>query len=109
MRLDKAMNVIRNFSWGGTDCSLLPKHARENKYDVDVHLVITDNDTWSGQRHTVREMQAYRKARQMRSKMIVAGTTATDFTIADPNDPDMLDIVGFDSAFPQLIQQFALV
>jgi len=29
------------------------------------------------------------------------------FTIADPNDPGMLDVVGFDTAAPQLIADFA--
>ena len=29
------------------------------------------------------------------------------FTIADPNDAGMLDVVGFDTATPQLIADFA--
>jgi len=29
------------------------------------------------------------------------------FTIADPRDPKLLDVVGFDSATPQLISDFA--
>jgi 60 kDa SS-A/Ro ribonucleoprotein len=29
------------------------------------------------------------------------------FTIADPNDAGMLDVVGFDSAAPSLIADFA--
>jgi 60 kDa SS-A/Ro ribonucleoprotein len=29
------------------------------------------------------------------------------FTIADPNDAGMLDVVGFDAAAPQLIADFA--
>jgi 60 kDa SS-A/Ro ribonucleoprotein len=29
------------------------------------------------------------------------------FTIADPNDPRRLDIVGFDTTTPQLIADFA--
>jgi len=33
--------------------------------------------------------------------------TATNFTIADPSDPGMLDIAGFDSAVPTLITDFA--
>jgi 60 kDa SS-A/Ro ribonucleoprotein len=33
--------------------------------------------------------------------------TATGFTIADPNDGGMLDVVGFDSATPNLIADFA--
>ena len=33
--------------------------------------------------------------------------TATDFTIADPTDPGMLDVVGFDSALPTLLTDFS--
>jgi 60 kDa SS-A/Ro ribonucleoprotein len=33
--------------------------------------------------------------------------TATQFTIADPTDPGMLDVVGFDAAVPSLITGFA--
>jgi 60 kDa SS-A/Ro ribonucleoprotein len=29
------------------------------------------------------------------------------FSIADPSDPGMLDVVGFDTATPQLISDFA--
>jgi 60 kDa SS-A/Ro ribonucleoprotein len=32
---------------------------------------------------------------------------ANAFSIADPNDPGQLDIVGFDTATPQLISDFA--
>ena len=33
--------------------------------------------------------------------------TATEFTIADPTDPGMLDVVGFDAGVPALITEFA--
>ena len=35
------------------------------------------------------------------------GALANGFTIADPNDPGMLDVVRFDTAAPQLISDFA--
>ena len=33
--------------------------------------------------------------------------TANGFSIADPTDAGMLDVVGFDTATPQLISDFA--
>jgi 60 kDa SS-A/Ro ribonucleoprotein len=33
--------------------------------------------------------------------------TPTQFSIADPTDPGMLDVAGFDSAVPTLITDFA--
>jgi len=37
----------------------------------------------------------------------VVGMVSNDFSIADPADPEMLDVVGFDTATPQLISDFA--
>lgn len=42
------------------------------------------------------------------AKLIVCGMTSTNFTIADPTDPGMLDVVGFDSAVPELVRSFVL-
>lgn len=33
---------------------------------------------------------------------------STGFTIADPNDPGMLDVAGLDAAFPQIMSSFLL-
>jgi 60 kDa SS-A/Ro ribonucleoprotein len=35
------------------------------------------------------------------------GMTSTGFSIADPNDAGMLDVVGFDAATPAVIGDFA--
>ena len=42
------------------------------------------------------------------AKLIVVGMTSTNFTIADSTDPGMLDVVGFDSAVPELIRNFVM-
>lgn len=42
------------------------------------------------------------------AKLVVCGMTSTGFTIADPTDPGMLDVVGFDSAVPDLVRSFVL-
>jgi 60 kDa SS-A/Ro ribonucleoprotein len=39
-------------------------------------------------------------------KLIVVGMMANGFSIADPDDGGMLDVVGFDTATPQLIGDF---
>lgn len=41
------------------------------------------------------------------AKLIVVGMTATKFTIANPDDPGMLDIAGFDTAAPGIMSEFA--
>jgi 60 kDa SS-A/Ro ribonucleoprotein len=41
------------------------------------------------------------------AKLIVAGMTSTGFSIADPDDGGMLDVVGFDRAAPAVMADFA--
>lgn len=107
MTLDQVMYVTRRFRWGGTDCSLPMLTAMEKKmHSVDGFLIITDNDTWAGRVHPSEALKRYREKTGVNSKLIVAGTLASPFTIADPNDPGMLDLVGFDSACPALIADF---
>jgi 60 kDa SS-A/Ro ribonucleoprotein len=38
---------------------------------------------------------------------VVVGMTSNGFTIADPDDPAVLDVVGFDTATPAVIADFA--
>ena len=41
------------------------------------------------------------------ARLVVVGMVSNGFSIADPTDPGMLDVVGFDTATPQLISDFA--
>jgi 60 kDa SS-A/Ro ribonucleoprotein len=38
--------------------------------------------------------------------LIVVGMVSNGFTIADPGDAGMMDVVGFDAAVPQLMADF---
>lgn len=108
MRLDAVMQVMRNFSWGGTDCAQPMLHAMTNKMDgVDMFVTITDNETWAGAVQPVQALRDYRKKHVATAKCVVIGTSVSAFTIADPKDAGMLDIAGFDSAAPQIIADFA--
>jgi len=33
--------------------------------------------------------------------------TATENSVADPNNPQMLDVIGFDTATPEILSRFA--
>lgn len=41
------------------------------------------------------------------ARLIVVGMASNGFTIADPTDPGMLDVVGFDAAAPEVMANFA--
>ena len=40
------------------------------------------------------------------AKSVVVGMTSNGFTLADPNDRGMLDVVGFDTSAPAVIADF---
>jgi len=105
MRLEQALKVIRDFSWGGTDCALPMLHAAQHKMQVDKFVTITDNETWAGSIQPVQALKKYRAAFNPAAKSVVVGTMQSEFTISDPKDAGMLDVAGFDSAVPQIIAQ----
>ena len=50
---------------------------------------------------------ATRQASGIDARLVVVGMVSNGFSIADPADPGMLDVVGFDTATPQLISDLA--
>jgi len=104
--LNSALNKTRNLSFGGTDCALPMIWAQKNKVPVDAFVVITDNETWRGDVKPAKALRNYRQAMGIGSKLIVIGMTATEFTVADPNDGGMVDIAGFDANCPRIISDF---
>jgi 60 kDa SS-A/Ro ribonucleoprotein len=109
MRLDTAMEVMRRFPWGGTDCAQPMLYAMANGMtNVDMFVTITDNETWAGLIQPAQALRDYRRKHVGTAKNVVIGTSVSSFTIADPKDAGMLDIAGFDSAAPQIIADFAL-
>ncbi len=104
--LNEVINKISNLQFGGTDCALPMLHAIENKLEVDAFVIYTDSETWHGNIHPNQALQQYRKASGIPAKLIVVGMVANEFTIADPNDSGMMDVVGFDTSTPALMSDF---
>jgi 60 kDa SS-A/Ro ribonucleoprotein len=107
MRLDDAVKATNNLPFGATDCAQPMLYALEHRLSVDTFVVYTDSETWHGNTHPVQALQMYRAETDIPAQLIVVGMMANNFTIADPNDAGMLDVVGFDSVTPQLIGDFA--
>ena len=105
-RMDDVVKTISNLPFGGTDCSLPWLYAIEQKIPVDACITMTDNETWAGNVHPHQALEAYRQKSGIAAKNIVVGMTATDFTIADPNDAGSMDVVGFDAATPAVMADF---
>jgi len=49
----------------------------------------------------------YRRESGIAARLVVVGMVSNGFSIADPHDAGMLDVVGFDSAAPAVIADFA--
>jgi 60 kDa SS-A/Ro ribonucleoprotein len=106
-RLGDALKAISGLPFTRTDCALPMLWATANKVKVDTFVVYTDNETWAGSVHPHQALRGYRDWSGIDARLVVVGLTATDFTIADPADPGMLDIAGFDSALPTLLTDFS--
>jgi len=107
MRLDDALKHTREQNFGRTDCALPMVYALEKRLPVDVFVVYTDNETWFGKVHPSQALREYRKGMGIASKLIVVSLAANRFSIADPNDAGMLDVVGFDASVPAVMADFA--
>lgn len=105
--LDEVKRAMASIPMGGTDCSLPMRHALANKIPVETFVIYTDNETWAGPVHPAQALKEYRQKMGIGAKLVVVGMTATPFTIADPKDAGMLDVVGFDSAAPGIISEFS--
>lgn len=105
--LADAMRYTANINGGGTDCAMPMMFATANRIPVDTFVVLTDSETYAGRMHPFQALNEYRQRMGIPAKMIVAGMTSTGFTIADPSDAGMMDVVGFDTAVPQVMADFA--
>ena len=106
-RLDDVVAGTGELPMGGVDCALPMMWAHKHRVDVDTFVVYTDHETWAGDVPPAQALRAYRDARGIPAKLIVVGMTSTGFSVAEPNDAGMLDVVGFDTSTPPVIADFA--
>ena len=106
-RLDDVVREVSRLPMGGTDCALPMIWAQKERCDFDTFVIYTDNETWAGSVHPAQALRAYREARGIPAKLVVVGMTSNGFSIADPKDAGMMDVVGFDTATPPVISDFA--
>jgi 60 kDa SS-A/Ro ribonucleoprotein len=107
MRLDDVLKATHGLPFGGTDCAQPMLYALEHNLSVDTFIVYTDSETWAGNVHPTEALTRYRQQTGIPARLIVVGMVSNGFTIADPNDAGMLDVVGFDAAAPQVMSDFA--
>jgi len=106
MRLADVIKRVEAIPMGGTDCALPMLWAARNKLDVSGFITYTDSETWAGNIHPAQALRQYRSEFVGDAKAVVVGMTSNGFTLADPNDRGMMDVVGFDTTAPAVIADF---
>lgn len=105
-RLDDVLKAVDTLPFGATDCAKPMQYALANGIAADAFVIYTDSETWFGDQHPVQALQEYRQKTGIPAKLIVVGMVANSFSIADPHDGGMLDVVGFDTGTPQVMADF---
>jgi 60 kDa SS-A/Ro ribonucleoprotein len=106
-RLEDAVQTVSGLPFGGTDCALPMQYALAKEREIDTFVIYTDSETWAGDVHPAQALRDYRQTSGIDARLVVVGMVSNGFSIADPADPEMLDVVGFDTATPQLVSDFA--
>jgi 60 kDa SS-A/Ro ribonucleoprotein len=106
-RLVDVVKATAALPFGGTDCALPMLHATERRLKIDTFIVLTDSETWAGPIHPSQALREYREKSGLPARLIVAGLLSNGFSIADPSDAGMLDVVGFDASAPELMAGFS--
>jgi 60 kDa SS-A/Ro ribonucleoprotein len=83
------------------------KWAMDKKKKFDVFIVYTDSETYFGNIHPSVALQQYREyTKNPEVRLIVVGMVSNGFSIADPTDPLMMDVIGFDTEAPKAMANF---
>jgi len=105
MTISDALKLV-NLPFSSTDCALPMIHALNNREQVDAFVIYTDSETYMGKIHPQAALEQYRTTMGIDAKLIVVGMTSNCLTIADPKDLNTLNLAGFDTATPRLINDF---
>ena len=109
MTIEDALKLVE-MPFSSTDCALPMVRALGKREEVDAFVVYTDSETYMGTIHPQAALEQYRREmRKPDTKLIVVGMTSNCLTIADPKDLNTLNLAGFDTATPRLINDFIAI
>ena len=105
--LEQVVKSISNLNFDYTDCSLPMRRAQEKNLKIDAFVIYTDSETNAyGQADPMTALKRYRNQTGIDAKLIVVGMVSNGFSVADPNDTNCLDVVGFSTDTPAVISNF---
>jgi 60 kDa SS-A/Ro ribonucleoprotein len=106
MSIHDVLNAMHGLPFSNTDCSAPMRYALEKKLIIDTFVIITDNETNCNTEPPAQVLRAYRQHVHPTAKLVILATSATNISIADPQDAGMLDIVGMDAGVFQILRHF---
>ncbi|XP_061196107.1 RNA-binding protein RO60-like [Saccostrea echinata] len=104
--LHNVLDKCASLPVGNSDFSMPMLYAMEQNKEFDIFIVYTDSETYFEKGDTSKTLVKYQQITHAR--LIVCRMASNKFTITDPNDPMMMDIVGFDTNAPQAINEFVM-
>nr|KAG5699012.1 hypothetical protein BaRGS_025406 [Batillaria attramentaria] len=108
-KLEDLVYETHMLGFGATDCSKPMTWARHKQKEYDAFIIFTDSETNTHRTPPWLALQKYRdKMNIPNAKLIVVGLSACHFSIAKPDDINMLDVVGFDTDTPDIIREFLM-
>lgn len=106
-RLDDVVKTLARTGGGGTDCALPILFCTMNNIPIDVFVIYTDSQSWYGSMHPLQAIQQYRKKTGIPAKLVTVAMATNRFSIGDSEDSGMMELVGFDTMTPKLLELFA--
>lgn len=106
--LQEVLKKVSNINYGGTDCSLPMKYAKDHHLPVDGFAIYTDSETWCNRNYSPAKslLEYQNKSGKHDAKVAVIACTSTEVGIAEPGNLNMLDVAGFSSSVPQVLSHF---
>lgn len=105
-RLDDIVRETSRLPFSNTDCALPMAMAIANNIKLDAFVIYTDSETNSNTVQPIVALKKYRQKMGIDAKLIVIAMTSNGFSIADQEDGGCLDVVGMDTATPNVVSDF---
>jgi 60 kDa SS-A/Ro ribonucleoprotein len=102
--LDEAINKTPR--GGGTDCAQPIIHALKNNKKYDAIYILTDNESWAGQKHGIQALEEYRRKVNPNVKVVEIAMVSTPYSTMPSDDKNVLRVVGYDASVIDVINQF---
>ncbi len=91
---------------GATDCAAPILWALEHGHRVDGFIILTDSESWAGRGHASQALDQYRRRINPNARVVWCATTANGRSLADPYTDGVLQVAGFDSSLPLLVNSY---